>query len=88
MAQGYAFGRPAPLPSPTEVLIRELNAALADDGPDDGPDDVAAEPAEPLTLPVQRTAAAPEFAEETENLTGEFARTGELFEELADEHDD
>ena len=31
MAQGYAFGRPAPLPSPAEVLIGELTDAPAED---------------------------------------------------------
>jgi hypothetical protein len=84
MAQGYAFGRPAPLPSPTEILIGELNEALADDGAGD----LSAEPAEPLTLPVQRTAAAPGFTDDADHPTGEFARTGELFDELADDLDD
>lgn len=31
MAQGYAFGRPAPLPSPAEVFIAEMTDAPADD---------------------------------------------------------
>src|SRR5829696_8023788 len=31
MAQGYAFGRPAPLPSPAEVFIGEMTDASAED---------------------------------------------------------
>src|SRR3712207_6510629 len=31
MAQGYAFGRPAPLPSPTDVLIGEVTDTPAED---------------------------------------------------------
>jgi hypothetical protein len=31
MAQGYAFGRPAPLPSPAEVFIGEMTDAPAED---------------------------------------------------------
>jgi EAL domain-containing protein (putative c-di-GMP-specific phosphodiesterase class I) len=85
MAQGYAFGRPAPLPSPTEVLISELDEALAVDV-DVDVEQPAEQPAEPLPLPVQRTAApAPEDAG---YLTGEFAMTGELADELADDKDD
>jgi diguanylate cyclase (GGDEF)-like protein/PAS domain S-box-containing protein len=85
MAQGYAFGRPAPLPSPTEVLIRELNEALADDVADDV---VRVQPAEP-PLPVQRTAApAPGSARDAGSRTGEFAMTGEVLDEPADDQDD
>ena len=87
MAQGYAFGRPAPLPSPTEVLISELNEALADEASTDVPA-APAEPAGPLTLPVQRGAVAPENTEDDDHPTGELARTGDLFDELADDRDD
>ena len=87
MAQGYAFGRPAPLPSPTEVLISELNEALADEASADVPA-APAEPAGPLTLPVQRGAVAPENTEDDDHPTGELARTGDLFDELADDRDD
>jgi hypothetical protein len=31
MAQGYAFGRPAPLPSPAEVFIGEMTGTPAED---------------------------------------------------------
>src|SRR4029450_5928752 len=35
MAQGYAFGRPAPLPNPAEVLIAEFTDTPAEDVTDD-----------------------------------------------------
>ena len=84
MAQGYAFGRPAPLPSPAEVLIAELTDAPSDE--------VAGELLrEPLSPP-----AVPEPRSEWMNRpqqpgplddTGAFAR-GTLFDELADREDD
>jgi hypothetical protein len=59
MAQGYAFGRPAPLPSAAEVLIDELTDAPAaldvPDAPDErlAADDLAQPPAtRPTPRPV------------------------------------
>jgi EAL domain-containing protein (putative c-di-GMP-specific phosphodiesterase class I) len=83
MAQGYAFGRPAPLPSPTEVLLGELI---------DAPAEIVAgelmpEPLPPFTMPARRgidpTAAFHhDFATDE---TGEFVLRGELFDDLADD---
>jgi len=58
MAQGYAFGRPAPLPSAAEVLIDELTDAPMSEVVPDAPDQRLAsddldEP--PMTLPTPRT---------------------------------
>jgi diguanylate cyclase (GGDEF)-like protein/PAS domain S-box-containing protein len=90
MAQGYAFGRPAPLPSPAEVLMGELLDAPAEIVAGELMDD----PLPPQQLEVRRS-VDPEFLAngdyETGPMTGEFAltdATGELFDELADESDD
>ncbi|MCW2635652.1 MAG: domain S-box/diguanylate cyclase [Blastococcus sp.] len=85
MAQGYAFGRPAPLPSPAEVLIGELTDAPAEETAGE----LLPEPA--LLPPVPRPRAewmnrphAPRASDDT----GELATTGTLFDELADPDDD
>jgi diguanylate cyclase (GGDEF)-like protein/PAS domain S-box-containing protein len=57
MAQGYAFGRPAPLPTAAQVLIDELTDAPVADVVPDAPDEVldAEDLDEPhLTLPTPR----------------------------------
>src|SRR3954465_1386679 len=78
MAQGYAFGRPAPLPSPTEVLIGELTDTPAEDvGGGRLP-----EPIEPPAVPGPR-AGGPMPAPTEFDGTGAF-HTGTLFDELAD----
>ena len=74
MAQGYAFGRPAPLPSPAEVLIGELTDAPAEDVASD----LLPEPALPPAVPQPRPPRVSELED-----TGAFA-TGTLFDELAD----
>ena len=77
MAQGYAFGRPAPLPSPADMLLAELTAAT--------PEEVAAElSAQPLELPgFPGQRSLPERQLTDYDDTGAFA-TGTLFDELAD----
>jgi diguanylate cyclase (GGDEF)-like protein/PAS domain S-box-containing protein len=77
MAQGYAFGRPAPLPNPADLLLAELTAATAEE--------VAAElSAEPLELPpFPEQRGIPERTLTDYDDTGAFA-TGTLFDELAD----
>jgi diguanylate cyclase (GGDEF)-like protein/PAS domain S-box-containing protein len=90
MAQGYAFGRPAPLPSPAEVLMGELLDAPAEIVAGELMDD----PLPPRQLEVQRSvdpALSAHADDDTGRLTGEFAMTdatGELFDELADDTDD
>jgi EAL domain-containing protein (putative c-di-GMP-specific phosphodiesterase class I) len=81
MAQGYAFGRPAPLPNPADLLIAELSAAT--------PEEVAAElTAEPLELPAfPEQRAIPPRALTDHDDTGAFA-TGTLFDELVDPDED
>jgi diguanylate cyclase (GGDEF)-like protein/PAS domain S-box-containing protein len=81
MAQGYAFGRPAPLPSPTEVLLGELI---------DAPVEIVAgelmpEPLPPMPMPAPRldlsAASAHDFATDD---TGEFVLRRDLMDDLAD----
>src|SRR5439155_5754045 len=43
MAQGFAFGRPAPLPSPAEVLIDELTDAPAAEMSEETPEELTGE---------------------------------------------
>src|SRR3954454_18735213 len=75
MAQGYAFGRPAPLPSPTEVLIGELTDTPAEDVAGE----LLPEPIEPPAVPGPRAGApVPTGFDDT----GAF-HTGTLFDELA-----
>jgi len=78
MAQGYAFGRPAPLPSPADVLIGELTDAPVEQ--------VAGELLpERIELPAVPQPRPHEPAPTDD--TGAFA-TGSLFDELADPEDD
>jgi diguanylate cyclase (GGDEF)-like protein/PAS domain S-box-containing protein len=88
MAQGYAFGRPAPLPSPAEVLMGELLDAPAEIVAGELMDD----PLPPQQVPAPRLIDPQLLADgddDTGRLTGEFAMTGdstgELFDELADD---
>jgi diguanylate cyclase (GGDEF)-like protein/PAS domain S-box-containing protein len=85
MAQGYAFGRPAPLPSPAELLIAELTDAPAEEVAGE----LLQEPVAPLPLPGPRAEwmNRPYEARPSDD-TGEFATTGTLFDELADPEDD
>jgi EAL domain-containing protein (putative c-di-GMP-specific phosphodiesterase class I) len=84
MAQGSAFGRPAPRPSPAEVFIAEMTDAPAEE--------VAGELLdEPPALPVVPEPRA-EWMDRPHRPgpsddTGAFA-TGTLFDELADPEDD
>jgi diguanylate cyclase (GGDEF)-like protein/PAS domain S-box-containing protein len=91
MAQGYAFGRPAPLPSPAEVMMGELLDAPAEIVAGELMDD----PLPPQNMPVEITIDPQLLADgdyDTGRLNGEFAMTGdatgELFEELADDTDE
>src|SRR4051812_8890353 len=77
MAQGYAFGRPAPLPSPAEVFIGEMTDAPAEDVAGELLPEARALPA----LPQQRS--KPTLRVTDLDDTGAFA-TGPLFDELAD----
>jgi diguanylate cyclase (GGDEF)-like protein/PAS domain S-box-containing protein len=96
MAQGYAFGRPAPLPSPAEVMLGELI---------DAPVEIVAgellpETVEPPVVRLQRSATdetAPQRPVQFEDdgpgdydtgyLTGEFALTSELLDEIGEDPD-
>jgi EAL domain-containing protein (putative c-di-GMP-specific phosphodiesterase class I) len=96
MAQGYAFGRPAPLPSPAEVMLGELI---------DAPVEIVAgellpETVEPPVVPLHRSATdetAPQRPVQFEDdgpgdydtgyLTGEFALTSELLDEIGEDPD-
>ncbi|TFV91503.1 EAL domain-containing protein [Blastococcus sp. CT_GayMR16] len=90
MAQGYAFGRPAPLPSRAEVLMGELLDAPAEIVAGELMDD----PIPTSELPVERIVPAEllDDDDDTGRLDGQFAltgdSTGELFDELADEPED
>jgi diguanylate cyclase (GGDEF)-like protein/PAS domain S-box-containing protein len=91
MAQGYAFGRPAPLPSKAEVLMGELLDAPAEIVAGELMDD----PLPPRQLEVRRSVDPELLASgdyETGPMGAEFAlagdATGELFDELADEPDE
>src|SRR3954451_20669636 len=90
MAQGYAFGRPAPLPSRAEVLMGELLDAPAEIVAGELMDD----PLPPQQLEIRRSLDPELLANgdyETGPMTGEFAlsdATGELFDELADDSED
>jgi hypothetical protein len=77
MAQGYAFGRPAPLPSPAEVFIGEMTDAPAEDVAGE----LMPEAMEVPALPQQRR--EPTLRATDLDDTGAFA-TGALFDELAD----
>ncbi|MCW2700468.1 MAG: domain S-box/diguanylate cyclase [Blastococcus sp.] len=84
MAQGYAFGRPAPLPSPAEVLIGELT----DVSPAEVAGELLPEPAPLPAVPEPRPkwVNRPHEPGPTDD-TGAFT-TGTLFDELADTEDD
>ena len=92
MAQGYAFGRPAPLPSPAEVLIGELTDAPAEDVAGE----LLADPIAAAELPVGSRTAPQRGSTAGDYDTGRLDRrvrpdrdaTGELFDELADEPED
>ena len=88
MAQGYAFGRPAPLPSPAEVLIGELIDAPAEIVAGEMMDD----PIPASELPVERIVPPDLLDDDTGRLDGQYVMTGdstgELFDELADESEE
>jgi hypothetical protein len=91
MAQGYAFGRPAPLPSPAEVMMGELLDAPAEIVAGELMDD----PLPPQNMPVGISIDPQLLADgdyDTGRLDGEFAMTGdttgELMDELADDTDE
>jgi diguanylate cyclase (GGDEF)-like protein/PAS domain S-box-containing protein len=81
MAQGFAFGRPAPLPSPAEVLMSEATQAPVEDvaGPL-----LPEPPAPPIELPRPRIPRTPEGHDLQD--TGSLA-SSTLFDELADPDD-
>jgi diguanylate cyclase (GGDEF)-like protein/PAS domain S-box-containing protein len=62
MAQGFAFGRPAPLPTPAEVLIDEVTDAPAAETVEDTPEELTGE------YPELRP--APRARHETDDLSG------------------
>lgn len=83
MAQGYAFGRPAPLPSPAAVLIGEVTDAPAEETAGE----LLAEELETPVVPQPRQEPAPRVRRENDD-TGRFVTTGTLFDELADSDDE
>jgi len=84
MAQGYAFGRPAPLPSPAEVLIGELTDAPAEEVAGE----LLQEPALPAVPGPRAEWMNRPHAPRPSDDTGELATTGTLFDELADPDED
>ena len=81
MAQGYAFGRPAPLPSPAAVFVGEMTDAPAEETAGELlPDELELPP-----VPQQRS--EPTLRMSDLDDTGAFA-TGVLFDELADTDED
>ena len=80
MAQGYAFGRPAPLPSPAEVFIAEMTDAPAEDVAGE----LLPDEREVPSLPQQRS--EPTLRATDLDDTGAFA-TGVLADEPADPED-
>jgi diguanylate cyclase (GGDEF)-like protein/PAS domain S-box-containing protein len=81
MAQGYAFGRPAPLPSPADVLIGELTDTPAEDVAGE----LLPESMLPPAVPHQRAAEPVTYDRGLpDDDTGEFVVSRELFDELAD----
>jgi len=84
MAQGYAFGRPAPLPSPAEVFIAEMTDTPAEEVAGELLDEPPARPAVPE--PRAEWMDRPHRPGPSDD-TGAFA-TGTLFDELADPEDD
>jgi hypothetical protein len=68
MAQGYAFGRPAPLPSTAQLLIEELTEAPAQEMTEQTP--------ETLTGPAPEPAGGTSTTE-TADLTDELAELTE-----------
>jgi diguanylate cyclase (GGDEF)-like protein/PAS domain S-box-containing protein len=94
MAQGYAFGRPAPLPSPAEVFIGEMTDAPAEDVAGE----LLQEPIAPPALPVQRATPSDDTdthygvaytgdEDDTGYLTGELALTSDLLDEIGEDPD-
>jgi hypothetical protein len=83
MAQGYAFGRPAPLPSPAEVFIGEMTDAPAEETAGE----LLADGLETPVVPQPRTEPASFLRRENDD-TGRFVTTGTLFDELADPDDE
>jgi hypothetical protein len=96
MAQGYAFGRPAPLPSPAAVFIGEMTDTPAEDVAGE----LLQEPIAPPAVPLPRPPAAPNDADtdthygvryaeddDTGYLTGELALTNDLLEEIGEDPD-
>ena len=82
MAQGYAFGRPAPLPSPADVLIGEVTQAPAEEVAGALLPDALETP----IVPQQRT-ADPEPPRRVVLATDDTGKFG-LFDQFADEPDD
>src|SRR5206468_7768226 len=66
MAQGFAFGRPAPLPNPAEVLIDEVTDAPAAETVQDTPEELTGEYPELRPAPPARY--------ETDDLSGLFPK--------------
>jgi hypothetical protein len=86
MAQGYAFGRPAPLPSPAEVLMGEVTDAPAEETAGELLPDHLESPVVPAPRIAEPTLPKPPALTDADD-TGRFVTTGTLFDELADDED-
>jgi diguanylate cyclase (GGDEF)-like protein/PAS domain S-box-containing protein len=82
MAQGFAFGRPAPLPSPAELLMDELTDAPAGESVEETPAELAG--AYPELLPAADPAG---YGHTTADL-GPYAAYEDEFEESEESDDD
>jgi hypothetical protein len=85
MAQGYAFGRPAPLPSPAEVLIDELTDTPSEDVAGDFLPESLPTPAVTYDRPARSVTYDRGLPDDD---TGEFVVSRELMDDLADPDED
>jgi diguanylate cyclase (GGDEF)-like protein/PAS domain S-box-containing protein len=88
MAQGYAFGRPAPLPGPAAVLIGEFSETPAEDVADDYLPESMLPPAVPYQRPVEPFEPVAYKRDLPNDDTGRFVVRRELMDDLADPDDD
>jgi hypothetical protein len=74
MAQGYAFGRPAPLPSTAQLLIEELTEAPVQELTEQTPESLTAPAAE--LAPGTSTTVTADLTDELAELTEDAADSG------------
>jgi EAL domain-containing protein (putative c-di-GMP-specific phosphodiesterase class I) len=90
MAQGFAFGRPAPLPGPAEVLIGEITDAPAAETVEDTPEELTGEypelrPAPPARHETDDLSGLLPYEDDEEEASYPAPRRTEPAEDLVDE---